>query len=131
MEKETFENLKTSLLERGYKKFNQQWHHEDYVIAKGFHKKDNQWEENRNAYQILISVYDYTLHPEYWERMSNLEKNHVGLEIHVGVSRNIDERIDMIMAWHDDDNIEDIEAKAESFYQWVCKEYPEPRKEIL
>jgi hypothetical protein len=44
------------------------------------------------------------------------------------VSRTIDERIEMIMDWHEDTAIEDVEAQAESFYQWVCKEYPEPRR---
>ena len=61
MKKKQFEKLKADLLERGYKVYHQQWHHEDYVIGKGFHKSDNHWEEDRSAYQIILSVYDYDI----------------------------------------------------------------------
>lgn len=129
MNKDQFEPLAQSLYERGYKKYNQQWHHEDYVIGKGFHKKDNQWEENRHAYQLILSIYDYSLRKELWDRLPAKERTHVGIEIHVDVSRTIDERMDLVLAWHDDTTIEEIEEIAESFYNWVCNTYPEPRKQ--
>lgn len=50
MNKQEFEKLEQSLIERGYRKYDQQWHHEDYVIGKSFHREDNQWEEDRAAY---------------------------------------------------------------------------------
>ena len=99
MNKKQFEKLKKSLLVRGYKVYNQQWHHEDYVIGKGFHKSDNKWEENRNAYQIIISVYDYSERPELWDRIPKVLRDHVGLEVHVDVSRTVSERIEMDFAW--------------------------------
>lgn len=129
MNKDQFEPLAKSLYDRGYKKYNQQWHHEDYVIGKGFHKKDNQWEEGRNGYQLLLSIYDYSLKRELWDRLSTKERTRVGIEIHIGVSRIIDERMDLTLAWHDDTTIEEVEKIAESFYNWVCTVYPEPRKQ--
>ena len=129
MNKDQFEPLAKSLYDRGYKKYNQQWHHEDYVIGKGFHKKDNQWEEERNGYQLLLSIYNYSLKRELWDRLSAKERTHVGIEIHIDVSRIIDERMDLTLAWHDDTTIEEVEKIAESFYNWVCTVYPEPRKQ--
>lgn len=129
MNKKQFEKLKTELLERGYKTYHQQWHHEDYVIGNGFHKYDNQWEEDRNAYQIILSVYDYSDKKEFWDRLPGIMRDHVGLEVHVDVSRTGGERIEMGFAWHEDTKIEEVEAVAESFYQWVCKTYPKPREE--
>ena len=128
MNKDQFEPLAQSLYERGYKKHIQYWHKEDYVIGKGFHKKDNKWEEDRNGYQLLLSIYDYSLKRELWNRLPESERNHVGIDVHVDVSRTIDERAELFLTWHDDTTIEEIEKIAESFYEWVCATYPEPRK---
>lgn len=119
-----FKKLGKMLYKRGYTKYIQRWNHEDYVISKGFHRVDNQWDDDRSAYQIILAIYDYS----QWDILSDEQRNRVGIEIRFGVSRTIDERIDMIMNWYEDTTIEDVEAHAESFYQWVCKEYPEPRR---
>lgn len=124
MEQAQFKKLEAMLYKRGYHKYIQHWHHEDYVIGKGFHKVDNQWDDDRPSYQILLSIYDYS----QWDILSVEQRNRVGIEIRFDVSRTIDERMEMIMNWYEDTTIEDVEAQAESFYQWVCKEYPEPRR---
>ena len=129
MNKKQFETLQQSLAEQGYRKYSQHWRREDYVIGKGFHKSDNKWEEDRSAYQILMSVYDYTLHPEWHDRMTQEERCYVGIEVVVSVSRNVNERIELTIIWHDDTTLAEVEQKAESFYHWVCYEYPTPRKE--
>jgi len=129
MNKQEFEKLEKLLLENGYRKYNQQWHHEDYIIGRAFHRDDNQWEENRAAYQILISVYDYTLHPEYFDRIPKQHRNHVGLAVHVDISRIIDERLDLTFDWKDSDTIEKVEQLAEEYYNAMCKIVPEPRKD--
>jgi hypothetical protein len=128
MKQAQFKKLETTLYKRGYHKYIQHWNHEDYVIGKGFHRVDNQWDDDRSAYQILLSIYDYSMRRDLWDRLPVDYRNRVGIEIRFGISRTIDERIDMIMDWHEDTTIEDVEAQAESFYQWVCKEYPEPRR---
>ena len=128
MNKEQFDKLESQLLERGYKKYNQHWHHEDYILGMSFHREDNRWDEERAGSQLLICVYDYTLHPEYYDCIPKEQRDHVGIEIHVDVSCVIDERMEFATNWDDNTSIEDVERLAESFYQWVRKEYPEPRK---
>lgn len=130
MDKEQFDILAESLYDRGYKKYEQQWNHEDYTISIGFHKYDNRWEEDRYAYQIILSIYDYTLlHKEWSYRLPENMRNHVGIEIHVDVSRNVNERVELVLTWRDNTTIEEIETVAESFYKWVCNTYPEPPKD--
>ena len=130
MNKKQFKKLEDKLLNKhGYKKYNQHWQREDYGLGKGFRKADNQWEEDRSAYQILLCVYDWTLHPEYHDRIPEGMRDHVGIEVNVMVSRTVHERMDLTFAWHDDTTIEEVEQKAENFYQWVRKEYPTPRNE--
>lgn len=128
MNKEQFDNLEKQLLKRGYKKYNQHWHHEDYVLGKSFHRDDNRWDEDRAGCQLLLSIYDYTLHPEWYDRIPKEQRDRVGIEMHVDVSRIMDERMDFTTFWEDNTSIEEAERLAESFYQWVCNEYPEPRK---
>lgn len=127
MKNEQFDKLEKQLLDRGYKKYNQHWRREDYVIGKSFHKDDNQWDEERAGYQVLLSIYDNTLHPEYCDRIPKEQRDNVGIEIHTDVSRIIDEILEFTTSWNDETTIEEVERLAESFYQWVCKEYPQPR----
>ena len=129
MIKEEFEKLEQSLVESGYRKYDQHWHHENYIIGKSFHREDNQWEEGRAAYQIIISVYDWTLYPEYFDRVPESYRNRVGLEVHIDISRTIDERLDLIFDWKDSDTIEEVERLAEEYYNAMCKIVPEPRKD--
>ena len=130
MTKEQFEALEESLYKKGYKKQNQQWHDEDYVIGKGFHKKDNKWEENRNAYQLLLSIYDWT-NPNkvFYDNLPESMKKRVGIEIHIDVSRTIDERIELTMPWNEDTDIMEVEAQAEGFYKWINSTWSVPREE--
>lgn len=126
MNKEQFDKLASSLYKRGYKKYKQHWHKEDYVIGKSFHKHDNVWEEDRSAYQIILSIYDYS--DKDWPNLPPEMRTHVSIEIHIDVSRTVNERVDLVLAW-DDTTIEEVEAVAESFYKWVCNTYPEPPKD--
>lgn len=128
MKKDKFEKFKEMLIGRGYKIYHQNWHNEDYILCKGFHREDNKFEEDRASYQILISVYDYSLKPEYWSSLPQSYRDYVGLEIHIDFSRTSDERIDLTLIWEDDTTIEEVENKAESFYNWVIKEWPEPKR---
>lgn len=132
MKKQKFEELKTYLLEQGYRVYDQHWKHEDYVICKGFHKKDNKWNENRCAYQILLSIYDWSdVTKEFYDRLPQDIKEKVGIEITIGVSRTSGERIEMSMSWHEDTTIEEVEAQAEEFYKWVIFVWFEPREETI
>lgn len=127
MNKEQFDKFEKQLFERGYQRYNQHWRHEDYILGKSFHREDNRWDEDRTGLQLLLSIYDYTLHPEHYDRIPTYKREHVGIEIHVDVSRTIDERMEFATSWNDDMTIEEAERIAESFYRWVCTVYPEPR----
>lgn len=127
MKKNDFNKLETALKERGYKMYRQHWHSEDYVLGTAFRRKDNRWDESRASYQVLLSVYDYTLHPEYHDRLPEGQRDHVGIDIRVNVSRVIDERLELSVKWDDDMTIEEVECIADSFYRWVLTAYPEPR----
>ena len=125
MKQEQFKKLEAKLIKRGYRKYIQKWHHEDYIYGKGFHKEDNQWDDDRTAYQILFSVYDYSNYPELTEE----QRKRIGVEIHIDVSRTIDERIELFLPFEiDDATIGEIEKKAESFYKWVCRTWKEPKE---
>ena len=127
MKKKQFEKLQESLLKRGYKIYHQHWHREDYMIWKGFHRQDNRWEEDRAAYIIGLSIYDYT--DKDYPNLPKGMRDHVGIDVHVDVSRTSSESIDMKIAWHDSTTIEEIEKLAESFYSWVVVMMPQPREE--
>lgn len=128
MNKEKYRKVEKELLERGYRRYDQNWNLEDYVIGKGFHKEDNKFEEDRSAYQILLSIYDMSLHKEWWDRMSSETRQSVGITIRFGISRTVNERIDLEMSWHDDTKIEDVEEFAENFFKFIQQQYPKPRK---
>lgn len=122
MNQQQFKTLEQSFYDRGYKKYLQHWHHEDFVIGKSFHKNDNEWEENNAAYQILLSIYDwsfyknYSFYKDYYNRIPNSVRDTVGIEITVSFSR-IDERLDISTSWKDTTTIEEVEKFAESFYE--------------
>ena len=127
MKQEQFKKLETMLYKRGYHKYTQHWHHEDYVIGKGFHKEDNQWDDDRTAYQILFSVYDYS--NKNYPQLTEEQRKRIGVEVHIDVSRIIDERIELFLPFEiDDATIGEIEKKAESFYKWVCRTWKEPKE---
>lgn len=129
MTPQKFKTLSQSLYDKGYKKYNQQWHNEDYVIGKSFLVGMNPWEESRAPYIITLSIYDYTLHPKFFTRLPDYKKDSVGIAVYITVSRTIEEVIEMEIGWIDDTTtIEEVESTAKSFYEWVCKTYPEPRK---
>lgn len=128
MTPQKFKTLSQSLYDKGYKKYNQQWHNEDYVFGKSFLKDKNQWQENRAPYIITLSIYDYTLHPEFFTRLPDCKKDHVGVAITITVSRTTAERIEMQMDWLDSSTIEEVESTAASFYEFICRTYPEPKE---
>jgi len=126
MNKQEFEALAQSLYDKGYGKWEQSLYHEDYVIGKGFHKNDNKWEEDRYAMQILLSVYDDTLPHPWRNRLSEKDRQRVGITIHIYVSRIIDEAIRMEIPWKDSFTIKEVEQLAENFYQWSCIQWSNP-----
>jgi hypothetical protein len=129
MTKQKFINFEASIKDRGYTKYNQQLYHADYILCKSFHKEDNKWEDGRAAYQIIIAVYDWSDETkDIFTRLPSGMQNKVGLEVHVDMSRIIDERLELVFAFNDNDTIEEVERIAEEYYQAMCKIIPKPRE---
>ena len=125
MKRKNLEKFEKTLEENEYKITNRHLIDENYYWYKPFHKEDNVWEEDRAGYQIFFKIYDFS---QFSYPNSTLEDNIV-ISILIMVSRTVAERLDLEMSYDKNMNISDIENKAESFYKWVLKEYPEPKKD--
>lgn len=129
MTKQQFTMFKATLQDRGYKQYIQQLYHADYILCKSFHKEDNKWKDGRAAYQIIIAVYDWSDETkDIFTRLPSEMQNQVGLEVHVDISRTIDERFELVFPFYDNDTIEEVERIAEEYYQAMCKIIPKPKE---
>lgn len=120
MTREEYDKLVTELQRRGYRKYpSPRFRGEDYAWFKSFGK--SQFEEDRSNYQICFDVIDFS---PYADRMPSFRDNPYGIEPLVLISRTIDERVDLQLSYTKvgDNNIDEIERLAESFYKWVEKE---------
>lgn len=127
MNKAEYDKLVEEFQSKGYRRWNNTFNYADYYWGKSFHKEDNSFDdEGRPGYQLLIYVYDYS--DKDYPHLTPEQKDHVGLEAVIMVSRTIDERIDLTLSWSDKSTIESIEEAAEAFYQWACTYWPTPRE---
>lgn len=116
MNKEVFKIFKEDLIKnKKYKEYVQHLHYEDYILCKEFHKEDNKFEEGRSSYLLILYIYD------------SLYKDKVGINIRVSVSRTTEELINLELPFIlEHESIEEIEGKAEEFYQWIIQKWPVP-----
>ena len=120
MTREEYDKLVTELQRRGYRKYpSPRFRGEDYAWFKSFGK--SQFEEDRSNYQVCFDVIDFS---PYADRMPSFRDNPYGIEPLVLISRTVDERVDLQLSYTKvkDNNIDEIERLAESFYKWVEKE---------
>lgn len=122
MTQEEYNRFAEELQRRGYRKYpssRYSIHREDYAWYKSF--GESQFEEDRSNYQVCFDVFDFS---PYADREPFLRENPYGIEPLVLISRTIDERVDLHLSYTkvDDQNIDEIERLAESFYKWVEKE---------
>ena len=117
---EEYNKLAEELQRRGYRKYpSSQFRGEDWAWFKSFGK--SAYEEGRNNYQICFDVIDFS---PYADREPYFRDNPYGIEPLVLISRTVDERVDLHLSHTkvDDQNIDEIERLAESFFKWVEKE---------
>lgn len=120
MTREEYDKLVTELQRRGYKKYpSPRFRGEDYAWFKSFGK--SKFKEGRSNYQVCFDVTDFS---PYADREPFFRYNPYGIVPLVLISRTVDERVDLHLshAKVDDNNIDEIERLAESFYKWVEKE---------
>lgn len=120
MTQEEYNKLTEELQRRGYRKYpSPRFRGEDWAWFKSF--GESAYEEDRSNYQVCFDVIDFS---PYADREPSFRDNPYGIEPLVLISRTIDERVDLHLSYTKvkDNNIDEIERLAESFYKWVEKE---------
>ena len=120
MTQEEYNKLTEELQRRGYRKYpSPRFRKDDWAYFKSF--GESQFEEDRSNYQICFDVFDFS---PYADREPSFRDNPYGIEPLVLISRTIDERVDLQLSYTKvkDNNIDEIERLAESFYRWAEKE---------
>ena len=85
-----------------------------HSFSKPFGKYHNPYDdEKRSCYQIIYEVYDY-------RPFAPKAPTDYGIEVRFIVSRTIDDRVDMVIAY-EGQSISYLERLAESLYEWVDK----------
>lgn len=121
MTQEEYNKLTEELQRRGYRKYPSPRFRvdDDWAWFKSFGESKHQ--EGRSNYQICFDVTDFS---PYADREPFFRENPYGIEPQILISRTIDERVDLHLSHTkvDDQNIDEIERLAESFYRWAEKE---------
>lgn len=116
-----YDKFTKELKRRGYRKYPSPRFSkdDDWAWFKSF--GESKYEEDRSNYQVCFDVVDFS---PYANRDSFFRENPYGIEPLVLISRTIDERVDLHLSHTkvDDQNIDEIERLAESFYRWAEKE---------
>ena len=115
-----YDKFTAELQRRGYRKYpSPRFRKGDYAWFKSFDESKHQ--EGRSNYQVCFDVIDFS---PYADREPSFRDNPYGIEPLVLISRTIDERVDLQLSYTKvkDNNIDEIERLAESFYKWVEKE---------
>ena len=120
MTHEEYNRFTEELQRRGYKKYpSPRLRKDDYAWYKSF--GESAYEEDRSNYQVCFDVTDFS---PYAYREPYFHTEPYGIEPLVLISRTVDERVDLHLSHTkvDDQNIDEIERLAESFYRWAEKE---------
>lgn len=120
MTRDEYNKLTAELQRRGYRKYpSPRLREDDWAWFKSFGKSKHQ--EGRSNYQICFDVFDIS---PYAHRDPRLKENPYGIESSVRLSRTTNERVDLHLSHTkvDDNNIDEIERLAESFFKWAEKE---------
>ena len=122
MTREEYNKFCEDLKQRGYRKYpspRYSIHREDYAWFKSFGESAH--EEDRSNYQICFDVIDCS---PYADREPRFKEAPYAIEPLVLISRTVDERVDLHLCYTkvDDNDIDEIERLAESFYKWIEKE---------
>lgn len=120
MTQEEYNRFAEELQQRGYRKYpSPRFRKDDWAWFKSFGESKHQ--EGRSNYQVCFDVVDFS---PYADREPYLRENPYGIEPLVLISRTVDERVDLQLSYTKvkDNNIDEIERLAESFYRWAEKE---------
>lgn len=111
MTKEQYLKFEEQLKSHGYTRYKGAVVNESYYFCKGFQYITDAYGDKEPAYQVIYSVWDYMEYPQV------LSFSNYGICARVILSTS-DGRIDLELT-SDGFDIEEIETKAASFYEWV------------
>ena len=110
-----FKAFQEKLIADGFKKYNGKLHNEDYYLAKTLHKTEDEDGDSRSDLQLFFSVYDFSKYPNFPAQ----DNTYIHLQTEIHVSRNIDERIDLVINDEKFNSIDDLEKFALTFYEFI------------
>lgn len=111
-----YDKFTEELKRRGYRKYpSPRGSKDDWAWFKPFGK--SAYKEDRSNYQVCFDVADFS-------SCAGRENISYGINSLILISRTVDERVDLHLSHIkvDDQNIDEIERLAESFYRWAEKE---------
>lgn len=111
MTPQDYNTLATALQERGYHKYKGYRGMGHYYWCKSFGYAETSYGEQEPEYTVIFKIYDYTYNPCVEER------DRFGYTPSVLVSRN--RRLDLDFTAYEHLSVEEIEQKAQSFYEWA------------
>ena len=115
-----YKEFESDLIIMGFKKYNGKLHSEDYYLAKTIHRTEPDEDgDTRSDLQLFICVYDFSKYP------ACTEADFMHLQVEINISRNIDERIDLIVNDKICKSIHDLELFAFKFYDFIASNVPE------
>ena len=114
-----YKKFESDLISMGFKKYNGKIHNEDYYLAKTIHKTEpDEYGDTRSDLQLFLCVYDFSKYPAY------TEADFMHLQVEILISRNIDERIDLVVSDKICKSIHDLEQFAFKFYDFITSNVP-------
>ena len=108
-----FEKFESKLKKKGYIRYNESVHNEDYYWFKRIIRNE---ETNRTTCSLAIAVYDFSKYPQF------REPTPMHIEFRAHISRNSDERIETLIMSDKLATIEAHEALALSIYTLIMVE---------
>ena len=110
-----FNAFVANITEIGYKKYSGFLKTSDYYFAKTLHKSEpNEYGETRNDLVVLLLVYDFSKYEQF------PDNHYMHIQAEICVSRNIDERIEMVTDNNQFETIPEFEVIAHKFYNFIC-----------
>lgn len=117
--KEEFALFESNMIDNGFIKTNNKLNNEDYYLYKGLeYVEDREDEKPRKSLMLILSVYDLSK----YERCRDITP--LQIEANVMISRNVYERLDIVIGETFFESIEELESICRKYYQLTCEIKP-------
>ena len=113
--KDELEQFQKDLIKRGHRHYMGDFNGSDSYYVKTLHKRVIGEDETRSDLQIFLAGYDFSKYIDVDIRTFNISA-------YVMVSRNVEERIELLLDNNLIHDLDDLEEKALKFYDFVINE---------